>query len=58
MAANSPEYGFCSSLVPSVEEKVTISVLGYLRVDVHSSIAPPVPTKPFRAKLLTAIRTA
>lgn len=57
IAANSPEYGFCSSLLPSVEEKDKISFLGLLRADLCISITPPIPTTPFRAELLTAIRT-
>ena len=58
IAANSPEYGFCSSLMPSVEEKDKVSFLGSLGADLCISIAPPIPTTSFRAELLTAMRTA
>jgi hypothetical protein len=53
IAVNSPEYGFCSVLMPSVEEKV--STVGSLCEDICISIAPPTPTTPFRAELLTAM---
>ena len=56
IAASSPEYGFCSDLMPSVEEKVTS--LEPLCTDVDNWIAPPTPTTSFRAELLTAMRTA
>ena len=56
IAANSPEYGFCSSLLPNVVEKDKISSLASLRVHVCILIAPPIPTSPFRAELLTAMR--
>ena len=51
IAASSAEYGFCSSLLPKVTEKDYVSLLCML-------IAPPIATTPFRAELLTAMRTA
>ena len=56
IAANSLEYGFCSDLTPSVEEKVSMSELPC--TDSASWIAPLTPTLPFLAELLTAMRTA
>lgn len=57
IAASSPEYGFCFSLLPRVKEKDEISSLRLLRVDCNS-ITPLIPTTLFRVELLTAIRTA
>jgi hypothetical protein len=57
IAANSLECGFCLSLVPSVEEKDKILFLGLPHVDLCISIALPILTIPFRAELLTAMRT-
>ena len=51
IAASSAEYGFCSSLLPSVVENDRVSLFCML-------IAPPIPTFPFRDELLTAMRTA
>ena len=51
IAASSAEYGFCSSLLPSVVENDRALVYWIL-------IAPPIPTTPFRDELLTAMRTA
>jgi hypothetical protein len=56
IAASSPEYGFCSDLGPSVEEKVPS--FGLLYTDGGSVAAPPTPTRSFRAELLTAMRTS
>jgi hypothetical protein len=56
IAASSPEYGFCSDLMPSVEEKVTSLELSC--TDADNWTAPPTPTTSFRAELLTAMRTA
>ena len=55
IAANSPEYGFCSDLMPSVDEKV--SIFGSLYADIWNSVTPPVPTTPFLAELLIVIYT-
>ena len=55
IAANSPEYRFCSNLMPSVDEKV--SILGSLCADVWNSVTPPVPIIPFLAELLIAMCT-
>jgi hypothetical protein len=54
IAANSPEYRFCSVLTPSVTEKVFS--LGFRYRGGCFSIATPNPTILFRAELLTAIR--
>lgn len=55
IANSSPEYGFWSVLVPSVEEEVSAGRSIFR--DAWISIAPPIPTTPFCAELLTAMRT-
>ena len=55
-AASSLEYRFCSDLGPSVKEKVPS--FGHLYTDAGSIAAPPTPTRLFRTKLLTAMRTS
>ncbi len=55
ITASSPENGFCSDLGPSVKEKVPS--FGLLYTDAGNIAAPPTPTRPFRAELLTAMRT-
>ena len=55
IAASSPEYGFCCALIPRVDENVSSFEL---RRNVASWMVPPIPTRPFRAKLLTAMYTA
>src|SRR6516225_7219842 len=55
-STSSPEYGFCSDLTPSVEEKVMS--LEPSCTDADSWTAPPTPTTSCRAELLTAMRTA
>src|SRR5438477_7817181 len=56
IAASSPEYGFCSDLMPSVEEKVMSLEPPCINVD--NWITPPTPTMSFCAELLTAMCTA
>jgi hypothetical protein len=53
IAASSPKYGFCSSLTPSMIEKVFS--LGFLYWGGILWTIPLYPTTSFRAKLLTAI---
>ncbi len=53
IAASSLEYRFCSDLGPSVAKKVPSFRLLYIAAG--SIAAPLTPTRPFRAKLLTAI---
>src|SRR5438045_9285465 len=56
IAASSAEYGFCSDLMPSIEEKV--SILEPPCTDVKNWVAPLTPTTSFHAKLLMAMCTA
>jgi hypothetical protein len=56
VAASSPESGFCSDLIPSVDEKVPS--FGSPRPGTGNWTTPPTPTTSFRAELLTAMRTA
>jgi hypothetical protein len=56
IAASSAEYGFCSVRLPIVDEKV--SNPGPPCAEVCVSITPPIPTTPFHAEQLTAIRVA
>ncbi len=56
IAASFPEYRFSSDLGPSVEEKVPSFGLPYIAAG--STAAPPAPTRPFLAELLTAIQTS
>jgi hypothetical protein len=58
IVANSLEYGFCSSLLPSIEEKDRVLSIMLLCADLCILIALPIPTTLFRAELLTAICTA
>ncbi len=53
IAISSPEYRFCSNLSLSVDEKVLSFRLLY--TDASSIVAPPTPTRSFRAELLIAI---
>ena len=57
MAASSAVYGLCSSVVPSVTEKVLMILLA-LAKDIGIRMVPPMPTRSFLAELLVAILTA
>ena len=56
IATSSPEYMFYSDLGPSIEEKVPSFRLRNTAAGIVTAL--PTPTRPFRAELLTAIRTS
>ena len=56
ITASSLEYGFCSDLLPNVEENV-MSLMP-LCTDANILMALPIPTASFHAELLTAMHTA
>src|SRR3989442_15004999 len=58
ITANSLEYRFYSSLLPSIEEKDKVSFLRSQHADLYILIALPILTILFYTKLLTVIYTA
>jgi hypothetical protein len=57
MAISLAVYGLYSSVIPSVTEKVSM-ILPALAKDIGIRMVPPMPIRPFLAKLLIAILIA